>query len=79
MESKSEVNKSIAREYVQKVFNEHNPHPAKKYCTPDVKWHGGTLVQWMALINLTGLLTALLPAILTDLASRNELSYERAI
>jgi len=62
METKSEVNKSIAREYVQKVFNEHNPTLARKYCTPDVKWHGGTLGTMDGIDNLTGLLTGFIAA-----------------
>ena len=56
MKSKAEVNKALAREYVQKVFNEHNPALAKEYCTPDVKWHGGTLGTMDGIKNLTGLL-----------------------
>lgn len=39
-ESKSKMNIDIVREYVQKVFNEHNPALAVQYCTGDVKWHG---------------------------------------
>ena len=62
MENKSEINKSIAREYVQKVFNEHNPVLAKQYCTPDVKWHGGTLGTMDGIDNLIGLLTGFIAA-----------------
>jgi predicted ester cyclase len=62
MESKADVNKAIAREYVQKVFNEHNPTLARKYCTPDVKWHGGTLGTMDGIENLTGLLTGFIAA-----------------
>ena len=56
MENKLEKNKAIAREYVQKVFNEHNAALAEKYCTPDVKWHGGTLGTMEGIKNLNGLL-----------------------
>ena len=62
MASLSEVNKSLAREYVQKVFNEHNPTLAQKYCTPDVKWHGGTLGTMDGIDSLTGLLTGFIAA-----------------
>jgi len=34
MENKLETNKTIAREYVQRVFNEHNPILAEKYRIP---------------------------------------------
>ena len=62
MESKLQTNKAIAREYVQRVFNEHNPALAEKYCTPDVKWHGGTLGTMDGIQNLTGLLVGFIAA-----------------
>jgi predicted SnoaL-like aldol condensation-catalyzing enzyme len=31
-----EANKKIAREYIQRVFNEHQPDLANDYVTPDV-------------------------------------------
>jgi predicted ester cyclase len=62
MQNKSEINKAIAREYVQKVFNEHNPTLAEKYCSPDVKWHGGTLGTMDGIQSLTGLLVGFMAA-----------------
>jgi predicted SnoaL-like aldol condensation-catalyzing enzyme len=62
MESNLQLNKSIVREYVEKVFNEHNPTLAEKYCTPDVKWHGGTLGTMDGIKNLTELLVGFIAA-----------------
>jgi hypothetical protein len=53
-----EANIALAREYVEKVFNDHRPELAVDYVTPDVKWHGGTLGTVEGAENLTGLLTA---------------------
>lgn len=62
MSNKTEVNKAIAREYVQKVFNEHNPALAKQYCTSDVKWHGGTLGTMDGIESVIQLLTGFIGA-----------------
>jgi predicted ester cyclase len=62
MEKKAENNLAIAREYVEKVFNAHNPKLAAAYCTPDVKWHGGTLGTMDGIKNLTGLLEGFISA-----------------
>jgi predicted ester cyclase len=62
MQNNSEINKAIAREYVQKVFNEHNPALAEKYCSPDVKWHGGTLGTMDGIKSVTGLLVGFIAA-----------------
>jgi hypothetical protein len=39
----AEKNLALAREYVDRVFNAHEPELAVGYLTPNVKWHGGTL------------------------------------
>jgi steroid delta-isomerase-like uncharacterized protein len=41
--STSETNLALARDYVDRVFNAHQPELAVEYFAPDVKWHGGTL------------------------------------
>ena len=41
--STTETNLALAREYVDRVFNAHQPELAAEYFTPNVKWHGGTL------------------------------------
>lgn len=33
-----EANKKIARDYIQRVFNEHQPDLAMDFVTPDVVW-----------------------------------------
>jgi predicted ester cyclase len=37
------ANLALAREYVDRVFNAHQPELAIEYVTANVKWHGGTL------------------------------------
>jgi hypothetical protein len=38
-----EANKKLAREYIEQVFNQHNPAKAADFATADVVWHGGGL------------------------------------
>jgi predicted ester cyclase len=57
-DKKIEANIALAREYIEKVFNDHRPELAIDYVTPDVTWHGGTLGTVEGAENLTGLLTA---------------------
>ena len=63
MQNKIERNRALAREYTEKVFNAHNPTLAEKYCTPDVKWHGGTLGTVEGIKGLTELLVGFLSAL----------------
>jgi predicted ester cyclase len=42
-DSTTETNLALAREYIERVFNAHQPELAAEYFTPSVKWHGGTL------------------------------------
>jgi len=46
---------AIAREYCNRVFNEHQPQLALEYVTPDVVWHGGSLGTVSGVDDLTGL------------------------
>lgn len=39
----TETNLALTREYIDGVFNAHQPDLAAEYRTPDVKWHGGKL------------------------------------
>ncbi len=39
----TETNLALARNYIDRVFNAHQPDLAIEYFTPTVKWHGGTL------------------------------------
>jgi len=36
-------NTEIVREYIDRVFNNHDLDQASAYLAPGVKWHGGTL------------------------------------
>jgi steroid delta-isomerase-like uncharacterized protein len=37
------ANKELVREFIDRVFNEHNAKATQDYFSPDVQWHGGTL------------------------------------
>ena len=37
------ANQELVREFIRRVFNEHNAHATPDYFSPDVQWHGGTL------------------------------------
>src|SRR5262245_20546156 len=52
---------AIARYFVNRVFNEHQPELAREYVTPGVVWHGGSLGTVSGVDGLTGLLTAFIP------------------
>jgi steroid delta-isomerase-like uncharacterized protein len=62
-EARLEVNKKIAREYIQRVFNEHKPELAKDYVTADVVWHGGILGDISGAENVAQLLTSFIGAL----------------
>ena len=36
-----EANKKLARDYIDQVFNQHNPGKAADFVTSNVIWHGG--------------------------------------
>ena len=38
-----EANKKLARDYIDQVFNQHNPSKAADFVTGDVVWHGNSL------------------------------------
>ena len=56
-------NKKIAREYIQRVFNEHKPELATDYVTPDVVWHGGILGDIAGAENVAALLKSFIGAL----------------
>ena len=37
------ANKELVREFIDRVFNEHNAKATHDYFSRDVQWHGGTL------------------------------------
>jgi limonene-1,2-epoxide hydrolase len=57
---------AIAREFVARVFNDHQPELAMEYFTQDMTWHGGSLGTISGAENVTGLLRAFIGA-LSDL------------
>jgi steroid delta-isomerase-like uncharacterized protein len=62
-EAQLEVNKKIAREYIQRVFNGRRPELAKDYVTPDVVWHGGILGDIAGADNVVGMLAGFIGAL----------------
>ena len=40
-----EKNKQIVRAFIETAFNQHQTDRVADYLTPDMKWHGGTLVH----------------------------------
>jgi len=62
-ETQLAVNKKVARDYIQRVFNEHKPELAKDYVTPDVVWHGGILGDVAGADAVGGLLTSFIGAL----------------
>ena len=53
---KLEASKKLARDYIDQVFNQHNPAKAAGFVTGDVVWHGGALGDITGAENLAGLL-----------------------
>ena len=54
---------AIAREFVARVFNDHQPELAMEYFTQDMTWHGGSLGTISGAENVTGLLRAFIGAL----------------
>jgi hypothetical protein len=52
---KPEASKKLARDYIDQVFNQHNPGKAADFVTSDVIWHGGGLGDIAGPENLAGL------------------------
>ena len=60
---KLEANKKLARDYIDQVFNQHNPDKAPDFVTGDVIWHGGGLGDITGPENLAGLLGSFIRAL----------------
>jgi len=58
-----EANKKLARDYIDQVFNQHNPAKAADFVTGDVVWHGGGLGDIAGPDNLAGLLGSFIGAL----------------
>ena len=80
-----EANKRLAREYIQRVFNEHRPDLSTEYVTDDVVWHGGSLGDVSGAENLIGLLRSFIGALPTlnaaeqDIVAENDLVMVRLV
>ena len=71
-ETKNAADKiKIAREYLARVFNEHEPNRALAFVTPDVVWHGGSLGTVRGAEALAGLLRVFIGA-LPDLQAEEQ-------
>jgi predicted ester cyclase len=60
---KLEASKKLARDYIDQVFNQHNPGNAADFVTSDVVWHGGGLGDIAGPDNLAGLLESFIGAL----------------
>src|SRR5260370_17079816 len=58
-----EANKKLARDYIDQVFNQHNPSKAADFVTGDVVWHGNSLGDIAGAENLAGLLGSFIGAL----------------
>jgi predicted ester cyclase len=56
-------NTELVREYIARVFNEHNLDQASAYLAPEVKWHGGTLGTIEGRENVTQMLRGFIGAL----------------
>src|SRR6202043_4046364 len=74
-----EANKRIAREYIQRVFNEHRPDLSIEYVTDDVVWHGGILGDIAGAGNLSGLLRAFIGALPDLYAAEQDVVPEKGL
>lgn len=62
---------ALCRDYIDIVFNHHQPERTLEYVTPDVVWHGSTLGTVSGAENLAGLLNVFLGA-LPDLVATEQ-------
>jgi steroid delta-isomerase-like uncharacterized protein len=58
-----EANKKLARDYIDQVFNQHDPSKAADFVTGDVVWHGNSLGDIVGAENLAGLLGSFIGAL----------------
>ncbi len=56
-------NTEIVREYIDRVFNNHDLDQASAYLAPEVKWHGGTLGTIEGSENVTQMLRGIIGAL----------------
>jgi predicted ester cyclase len=56
-------NTEIVRDYINRVFNQHNLDQTSAFLAPEVKWHGGTLGTIEGRENVTQMLRGLIGAL----------------
>src|ERR1017187_155765 len=69
-----EANKKLARDYIDQVFNQHNPSKAADFVTGDVVWHGNSLGDIAGAENLAGLLGSFIGALPDPYAAVQDLT-----
>jgi steroid delta-isomerase-like uncharacterized protein len=80
-----DANKTLAREYIERVFNQHNPSAAANFVTSGVVWHGGSLGDITGSANVVGLLESFIGALPDlnaaeqDVAAENDLVMVRLV
>ena len=80
-----EANKNLARDYIEQVFNQHNPGQASEFVTRDVVWHGGGLGDITGPDGLVGLLGSFIGALPDlyaaeqDIVAENDLVVVRLV
>src|ERR1700683_3504573 len=72
-----EANKKLARDYIDQVFNQHNPAKAADFVTGDVVWHGGGLGDVAGPDNLAGLLGSFIGALPDLYAAEQDIIAEK--
>ena len=58
-----QANKKIARDYIDQVFNQHNPAKSLDFVTSDITWHGGIVGDITGAENVLGLLSSFIGAL----------------
>jgi steroid delta-isomerase-like uncharacterized protein len=70
------ANKKLARDYIDQVFNQHNPSKAADFVTGDVVWHGNSLGDLAGAENLAGLLGSFIGALPDLYAAEQDITAE---
>lgn len=71
-----EANTKLARDYIDQVFNQHNPSKAAGFVTGDVVWHGNSLGDIADAENLAGPLGTFIGALPDLYAAEQDITAE---
>src|SRR5262245_28981106 len=72
----TDTSKSLVRDFIQKVYNDHSPQLAREYLAPEARWHGGILGTVEGADNIAGLLRGFLDAFPDLHASEQNMAAE---